>query len=100
MCNTYSERAKAFGALGVCPLAHLPLNPTQQVPEGFRTGDDVEWCRQRGPFFKVTHPQLGPGELPLNVGVILKSTSGHIYKARAVAPCYLSSVWSVLTAIC
>lgn len=78
---TYSESSKSSGALGACPLAHLPLDPAHEVPEWFGARDDVEGGRQCGPFFKVTHPQLCPGKLPLNVCMILKPRLGRMIRS-------------------
>lgn len=51
--------------------AELVVEPHEQVPDGLGAGDDVERRRQRPALVEVTHPQLGAGELPLDVGVIL-----------------------------
>lgn len=75
---TYSKGAERLWSLGAGPLAHLSLDPAHKVPERFGTGNDVEWCWERGPFFKVTHPQLRPSELPLDICMVLKPTLGHM----------------------
>lgn len=82
---THSESSNSFRPLGVCPLAHLSLDPAHEVPEWFGAWDDVEWGRQCCPFFKVTHPQLCPGKFPLNVRMILQTRFNHVithYKAN------------------
>lgn len=55
-------------------LAQLVVEPHEQVPDGLGAGDDVERRRQSAALVKVTHPQLGAGKLPLDVGVILRDT--------------------------
>ena len=52
--------------------AQLVVEPHEQVPDGLGARDDVERRRQRAALVKVTHPQLGAGELPLDVGVVLQ----------------------------
>lgn len=54
----------SLGAQGV-------VEPVAEVEEGLRAGDYVEGGRQGATLVKVTHPQLRPRELPLNVSVIL-----------------------------
>lgn len=56
----------------LAPPAQLVVEPHEQVPEGLGAGDDVEGWRQRAALVKVTHPQLGAGKLPLDVGVVLQ----------------------------
>lgn len=52
--------------------AQLVVEPHEQVPDGLGARDDVERRRQRPALVKVTHPQLGASELPLDVGVVLE----------------------------
>lgn len=52
--------------------AQLVVEPHEQVPDGLGAGDDVERRWQRPALVKVTHPQLGAGKLPLDVGMILE----------------------------
>lgn len=56
----------------LAPPAQLVVEPHQQVPDGLGAGDDVERGRQRPALVEVAHPQLGAGELPLDVGVVLR----------------------------
>lgn len=104
--QTYSKSSKGFGLLGSCPLAHLPLDPAHEIPEWFGAGDDVERGWQSASFLKVTHPQLCPGKLPLNVCMILKPTLCTWNKLATQALLYLFytlvcfNVWSLLTAMC
>lgn len=50
----------------------LVVEPHEQVPDRLGAGDDVERRGQRAALVKVTHPQLGAGKLPLDVGMILQ----------------------------
>lgn len=103
---TYSERSNSFRPLGAHPpLAHLPLDPTNEVPEWFGAGDDVERSRQSGPFFKVTHPQLCPGKLPLDVCVILQPRLGRMkrtaqHKHRPLHTCHVYSMFDLCSQQC
>ena len=47
------------------------LDDAQEVEDGLGTDDEVERRRQCRSVVEITHPQLGPCELPLSVGVIL-----------------------------
>lgn len=59
-------------------LATQPtVQPYAQVPHGLGAGDDVEGWGQRAPLVEVAHPQLGPGELPLDVSVVLWHNTGQ-----------------------
>lgn len=60
----------------------LVVEPHEQVPDRLGAGDDVERRGQRAALIKVTHPQLGAGKLPLDVGVILKGHEKMVYKRR------------------
>lgn len=55
------------------PPAQLVVQPHQQVEDGLGARDDVERRRQRAALVEVAHPQLGAGELPLDVGVVLQA---------------------------
>lgn len=74
---TYRELSEVFTFVRVFPgrlasRAQLVVEPHEQVPDGLGAGDDVERRRQRPALVKVTHPQLGAGKLPLDVGVVLE----------------------------
>lgn len=74
---SYRELSEVFTFVRVLPgrlasPAQLVVEPHEQVPDGLGTRDDVERRRQRAALVKVTHPQLGAGELPLDVGVVLQ----------------------------
>lgn len=64
--------------------AELVVEPHEQVPDGLGARDDVERRRQRAPLVKVTHPQLGAGKLPLDVGVVLpdRKTTAHLMSRK------------------
>ena len=47
------------------------LDGTQKVEDGLWTDDKVERRWECRTVVEVTHPQLGPRELPLSVSVIL-----------------------------
>jgi len=47
------------------------LDAAQGVEDRLRTDDKVERRRECRTVVKVTHPQLGPRELPFSVSVIL-----------------------------
>lgn len=77
MNSSYRELSEVFTFVRVLPgrlasPAQLVVEPHEQVPDGLGTRDDVERRRQRSALVKVTHPQLGAGELPLDVGVVLQ----------------------------
>ena len=57
------------------------MDGLHQVVEGLGADDEVEGRGQGGPLVKVTHPQLGAGELPLHVGVVLH-THGEYHHER------------------
>lgn len=52
--------------------AQLVVEPHEQVQDGLGAGNDVERRRQRAALVEVAHPQLGAGELPLDVCVVLR----------------------------
>lgn len=79
--SAYREFSKVLALVRVVPgrlasPAKLVVEPHEQVPDGLGAGDDVEWRWQRAALVKVTHPQLGAGKLPLDVGVVLEDTGG------------------------
>jgi len=53
------------------------LDGSEEVEYGLGTYNEVERRRQRGTVIEVTHPELGPRELPLAVSVILAQTEIH-----------------------
>ena len=66
-------------SVGVVAAGPEPLvQPGEKVPHRLGAGDDVEGGGQRAPLIKVAHPQLGAGELPLNVGVVLHPQGEHV----------------------
>lgn len=75
--SSHRELSKVFTFARVLPRrlaspAQLIVEPHEQVPDGLGAGDDVERRRQCASLVEVTHPQLGAGELPLNVGMVLR----------------------------
>lgn len=77
---SYRELAEVFTLVWVLPgrrasPAQPAVDPHEQVPDGLGAGDDVERRRQRAALVEVAHPQLGAGELPLDVGVVLQGES-------------------------
>lgn len=63
---------------GLAPPVQLAVEPHEQVPDGLGAGDDVEGGRQRPALVEVAHPQLGAGELPLDVGVVLQEVTTSV----------------------
>lgn len=63
--------------------AQLVVEPHEQVPDRLGAGDDVEWRGQCAALVKVTHPQLGAGKLPLDIGVILQDMKNGIQKKKS-----------------
>lgn len=55
----------------VVPWAQLVVDPLAEVPDRLGAGDNVERRGQSGAFVKVTHPELRPRKLPLDVRVVL-----------------------------
>lgn len=77
--SSYREFSEVLTLVHVVPRrlaspAQLVVEPHEQVPDGLGAGDDVERRRQSAALVKVTHPQLGAGKLPLDVGVVLRDT--------------------------
>lgn len=75
--SLYREFSEILTLVCVVPgrlasTAQLVVEPHEQVPDRLGAGDDVEWRGQRAALIKVTHPQLGAGKLPLDVGMILQ----------------------------
>jgi len=72
----------------VIAWAQLIVNPLAEVPERLGTRDDVKGRRQGCPFIKVTHPELCPCKLPLDVCVVLwekkraSTVSGRLYWSK------------------
>lgn len=50
---------------------HAALYISHEVEDGLGADDQVEWRGQSRTRVKVTHPQLGPCELPLLVSMVL-----------------------------
>lgn len=78
-CRFFAHRelSEVFTFVRVLPgrlasPAQFVVEPHEQVPDGLGAGDDVERRRQRAALVEVAHPQLGAGELPLDVGVVLQ----------------------------
>lgn len=99
--SSYRELSEVFTFVRVLPgrlasPAQLVVEPHEQVPDGLGTRDDVERRRQRSALVKVTHPQLGAGELPLDVGVVLQDRK----KKLDVAKCSLQSFISFDALLC
>lgn len=75
--SSHRELSQVFTLVPVldgrlAPLAQLVVEPHEQVPDGLGARDDVERRRQRPALVEIAHPQLGAGELPLDVGVVLE----------------------------
>jgi len=51
------------------------LDGAQEVEDGLGTDDEVERRRKGRAVVEVAHPQLGPSELPLAIGVVLHRTA-------------------------
>ncbi len=54
------------------PAAHLVDDPLEEVVDALGRGDDVERRRHGPSLLEVGYPQLGAGELPLDVGLLLR----------------------------
>ena len=62
---------------GVVPLPlYLLLTELNEAHQVLGVGDQVERRGQRAPVLKEVTPQLGTGELPLHVSVILQVVKG------------------------
>lgn len=63
---------------GLAEAYQAGLNAKNQVVERLWAGNQVKGGGERSAFIKVGEPQLGPGKLPLHVGVLLqRQTSQH-----------------------
>lgn len=58
-------------AVGLAEVNQAGLDAEDQVVEGLRAGNQVEGGRQGAALVKIGEPQLGSGELPLHVGILL-----------------------------
>ena len=70
----HPQRPDGLAVPGTAAPDHVFLGPLQEVEDGFGTGDDVEGRGQRPALFKIAHPQLSSGKLPLNVCMVLLGT--------------------------
>lgn len=58
--------------LDLAQVDQAGLDAKDEIVERLGAGHQVERCRQRSSLVKVGEPQLGPGKLPLHVGVLLQ----------------------------
>jgi len=68
------------------------LDGAQEVEDGLGTDDEVERRRKGRTVVEVAHPQLGPSELPLAIGVVLHRTAhAHVslHSARSLVIIYI-----------
>ena len=59
-----------FGGAGM--TAEFPPDPLNHVPDTLGGRDDVERRGRGAPLLEITYPQFAPGELPLDVGSLLR----------------------------
>ena len=52
------------------------MEPTEEIVDSFRCGNDVEGRRNCSAVFKVRNPQLTTGKLPLSVRSFLNVKTG------------------------
>lgn len=57
--------------VGVVAWAQLIVKPLAEVPDRLGTWDNVKRRGQSCTFIKVTHPELRPCKLPLNIRMVL-----------------------------
>lgn len=59
-------------AVGLTDVYQAGLDAEDQVVEGFGAGNQVEGGREGAALIEVGQPQLGPGKLPLHIGILLR----------------------------
>lgn len=64
-------------AVGLAEVDQAVLYAKDQIVERLWAWDQVERGRQGAALVKVGEPQLGTGELPLDVGVLLQRRPGR-----------------------
>lgn len=70
----------------VVTWAQLVVDPLAKVPDRLGAGDNVKRRGQSGTFIEVTHPELRPRELPLDIRVVLREKGRDHQQLQAGVP--------------